>query len=136
MENEIVRYVFWGACTTGVNTAIFTFLRYVVKWNLQMSNLCSIAAAVLFAFWVNKYFVFRSDHENWQEICVEFLNFVGARIVTLLIEFAGVGVLARCIGFSDLADKMMIQIVVIVLNYVFSKWIVFQKKDMDGGVCA
>lgn len=61
--NEMMRYLFFGVCTTVVNLGMFTALRYKVGLNVRISNLLSIITAIVFAFLVNKWFVFQSGEE-------------------------------------------------------------------------
>lgn len=126
-EEELVRYLFFGVLTTGVNLAVFLLSRYAGNTSADTANFVSIAAAVLFAFIVNRFYVFGITDMDAAEILLDFVNFTGMRMGTLLIEFFGVGFLIRYTGISDFICKCMIQVIVIGLNYVISKFLVFRK---------
>lgn len=124
--SEMVRYLFFGGCTIGVNLSIFSFLCYGIRMSAQMANLLSIVTAVLFAFVVNRRLVFQSERTGLSAAAVEFVNFVGMRGVTLLIEFFGVDALMRYLYLPGWGSKILIQIVVVVMNYIISKFWVFR----------
>lgn len=128
VENEMIRYLFFGVCTTVVNLGVFTILRYGMCMEMQTANLISILVAILFAFSVNKWFVFQSEEMDLKTVFAEFLNFTGMRCMTLLVEFWGVYALVTYVYVSDLISKLIIQVVVVALNYVISKCYVFREK--------
>lgn len=125
--NEMIRYLFFGVCTTALNLGIFSLLRYGIGCGVQSANLVSILAAVLFAFFVNKWFVFRAGGERiWEELA----GFAGMRTFTMAVEFFGVNFLVKWGGAPDFACKLVVQVVVIVLNYLISKFVVFRKRSV------
>lgn len=126
-EEELVRYLFFGGLTTGVNLTVFSLLRYAGNASADRANFASITAAVLFAFVVNRFCVFGITDMDMAELFRDLVNFTGMRMGTLLIEFFGVGFLIRYTGISDFICKCMIQVIVIGLNYVVSKFVVFRK---------
>ena len=92
--SDVVRYVFFGGCTTLVNL-------------------------------VNSKFVFQDKCETLKDHIRPFCKFVGARGVTMVIEVAGVWFFAEIIHMNDMAGKFITQFVVLALNYIFSKFLVF-----------
>lgn len=69
-ERESVRYLFFGGLTTGVNLIVFVFFRYIWRTSVNTANLASIAAAVFFAFFVNRFWVFKitdTDRKKWRQ---------------------------------------------------------------------
>ena len=84
--------------------------------------------AVLFAYVVNARFVFQARPETVMEELQAFVKFVGARALTMLVELGGVWLLVEQIKLDDMLGKFLTQFVVLVLNYVFSKFFVFAKK--------
>ena len=79
---------------------------------------------VLFAYYTNKIFVFRSKGKSFKE----FVSFVGSRVITLLLDTALMLLFVKVINMNDLIAKVIVQIVVIVGNYIISKMIVFKKR--------
>ncbi len=131
-ERESVRYLFFGGLTTGVNLIVFAFFRYIWRTSVNAANLASIAAAVFFAFFVNRFWVFKITDTDRKKMAAEFLNFAGMRMGTLGIEFFGVWFLIEYTGIPDFWSKGLIQAVVIIFNYVISKFIIFRKNNTGG----
>lgn len=123
-EREILRYLFFGACTTAVNLGIFMGLRQT-GMSVPRANLLSIMAAVLFAFFVNRWLVFQSTAKGWKNIVFEFAGFTGMRFLTMLVEFYGGNMLIGWGRLPEWGSKLAIQIIVILLNYLISKCLVF-----------
>lgn len=131
-DEEVIRYLFFGACTTGVNFAVFSFLRYWRNVPVNMANLVSIVSAVIFAFFVNHFYVFRVEEMRGRKMLMEFADFMGMRIGTLLIEYWGVWFLSGYKGCIDWVSKGVMQVIVILLNYVISKYMVFKVRQVGG----
>ena len=123
-ENSVIRYVFFGGCTTLVNLVSFYLLRKL-HVQLQVANVISIILAILFAYVVNSRFVFQDKASTLQEHAKSFLKFVGARLTTMVIEVGGVWLLVEKLGLNDMVGKFFTQFIVLVLNYIFSKFFVF-----------
>ena len=99
---------------------------------MNIANTISVMAAILFAYFVNSRFVFRSEAENLKQHFGEFTKFVGARLSTMIIEVGGVWLMAEVMHINDLIAKFVIQFIILVLNYIFSKFLVFTKKKGTG----
>ena len=128
MQFEMVRYVLAGICTTGVNTGVFSVLRYGIGCGMQVANIISILAAIIFAFVVNKYFVFR--HTGREYIGKECICFVGMRGISLLVEVWGMYLFTGKFLLSELLSKILLQLIVIVMNYFLSKCYIFRKQEV------
>ena len=137
---EIISYVFWGAMTTAVSfltyslfTLLFTaFLDTTAA--VTIANVLSWICAVLFAFISNKLWVFDSKSFEKAVVLPEFLKFLSSRIATGVIEMAGLPLLmllglgGKLFGIEGLLAKLIINVIVIILNYVFSKLLIFKKQ--------
>ena len=86
LKSSVSLYVFFGACTTGVNVGIYYVLRSFVHLPITVSNVISIACAIVFAYFTNSRFVFASQADGFKERFSEFVKFVSARISTMIIE--------------------------------------------------
>ena len=128
--NKVVRYVFFGGCTTLVNLISFYLLRRI-GLELTVANLISIILAILFAYIVNSVFVFRDKCDSLMDHVSPFLRFIGARVFTMVIEVAGVWLLVEKLGMADMAGKLVTQFIVLVLNYLFSRFFVFTRQSHD-----
>ncbi|MFQ6866411.1 GtrA family protein [Blautia sp.] len=123
-RNDVVRYVFFGGCTTLVNLVSFYVLR---KAGLQLTvaNVISIVAAILFAYVVNSKYVFQDKCETLKDHVQPFLKFISARFATMVIEVGGVWILVELFHTNDMIGKFITQFIVLALNYLFSKFFVF-----------
>ncbi len=126
-NNKIIRYIFFGGLTTLVNLVCYYLLRQLANIEINTANVISIALAILFAFVVNSKYVFKSKSTTLKEHAVEFIKFVSARLSTMAIEIGGMWLLTACTEMNDMIAKVAIQFIVLVLNYIFSKLLVFKK---------
>lgn len=131
-ENDVIRYIFWGGCTTLVNLVSFYLMR-IAGLPLMAANIISIILAILFAYVVNSRFVFHDSCETLKDHIQPFVKFISARLVTMVIEIGGVWLLAVVMGFHDMVAKFCTQFLVLVLNYIFSKFLIFTTGKKTGG---
>ena len=94
-----------------------------------VSNVVSWIIAVTLMFILNKFWVFKTKSKNKKDNVREFISFMSARIFTLIIDEGIVYLFVDKLGYNDLLIKIISQIIVIVLNYVFSKLWIFKKKE-------
>ena len=128
---EIINYVIVGACTTVVSIASYYFFRYLVftrdsNFDIQVCTVISWILAVLFAFVTNKKYVFKSKEKGKTGI-IEMFKFYLSRLTTLLIEMVSMYILTDLININDKLSKILVQFIILVLNYLFSKIFVFKK---------
>ena len=123
-QNDVVRYVFFGGCTTMVNLVSFYILRKAGT-ELNTANLISIIIAILFAYVVNSKYVFQDKCETLKDHIKPLGKFIGARLATMVIEVGGVWLLVEQLHMNDMLGKFATQFVVLVLNYILSKFLVF-----------
>lgn len=140
---EIIAYLFWGVMTTLVSWLSYALFELIfhsvpgqlfgVALSIQLANVLSWICAVLFAYVTNKLWVF--DSKSWEASVVwpELLKFLSARAATGVLEVVGVPLLVRLgldqtlLGREGFVAKILVSVVVIVLNYVLSKLVVFRK---------
>lgn len=127
LNNRIVKYVLFGGLTTLVNLVSYYLFRRILGLTITPANILSVSIAIVFAYIVNSKYVFESVASGLREKVTEFFKFIGARLSTMVIEVGGVWLLAEVIGIDDMIGKIITQVIVLVLNYVFSKVIVFKK---------
>ena len=130
---EIISYLIFGVLTTVISLATYYLLVYTILdpnkgFELQIANIISWIAAVTFAYFTNRKYVFKSNKEKRLK---EAFNFYSSRLSTLLIDMFLMWLLVTKLSFNDKVIKMIVQIVVIVLNYVFSKFLVFGKQSLN-----
>ena len=129
-HEEIINYLIVGVLTTIVSMGSYfvlvsTILDATVAIQLQIANIISWVLAVLFSFFANRIFVFKSKDEH---IFKEIFKFVNSRIVTLLLDMFIMYVMVTLLSINDLFAKLFVQFVVTITNYFFSKLIVFKKE--------
>ena len=122
--NDVVRYVFFGGCTTVVNLVSFFILRQVGVQR-DFANVISIILAILCAYVVNSKYVYHDKCDTLKDHIQPFLKFISARLVTMVIEVFGVWFFAEIMHMNDMVGKLITQFVVMALNYIFSKFLVF-----------
>lgn len=121
-----IRYLFFGGCTTLVNLGLFAVLKGPLGIDYRISNFFSVAAAICFAFVVNKLFVFQSKTSSFTEGFREFIRFVLGRLVTMAIEVGGVPFCVEILHQPEMIAKLETQVIVTVVNYFISKFLVFK----------
>ena len=134
-HRELLLYVAFGAGTVGVDMGIYTLL--VGPLGIRWANAWSWCGAVLFAFLTNKYFVFSTGGRGKGAFWREFAEFIGARLLSLLVEVQGVEYLVRrglnqtILGITGGVAQVVITVVVIVMNYLLSKFLVFRTREVE-----
>lgn len=130
-HQELVNYLVVGVIGTVVSIVIFTALMKMTNESV-LSNVISWMVTVILMYMLNRYFVFLEHAKDKVAILKEMSTFVSARIATLLLETAivwlGIDVMKLNAGLKIIAVKTVGQIVVIVLNFVAAKLVIFKKK--------
>lgn len=132
LNNEKIRYLIAGGCTTVVNIVSFFLLRTLTPIGRNVCNVIAIILAIIFAYIVNKMFVFKSHVDSISALVGEILSFGSARIVSMVVEILGFSMLCDSFRLNEIVSKIAVQFVVVVLNYVFSKLFVFTGTRKDG----
>jgi len=122
---EVITYVFFGGLTTLVNIVTFFILDTGLAWPYLIANAVAIVLSILFAYVTNKLFVFQSETQNTRETVSEFVRFIGFRLVSGLADMATMWVLVDLLIIDTSIAKLATQFIVVVLNYVFSKFFIF-----------
>lgn len=126
---EIINYLIVGGLTTVISlivyyVAVYTVLDPTNAFQLQVANILSWVAGVTFAYFTNRKFVFESKEPNKLK---EATKFVGSRISTLLLDMLVMWLGVTILAFNDKIMKIISQVLVIVGNYIISKFFVFKK---------
>lgn len=124
---ETILYLFFGAFTTFVNIVSYLFFTRVISCNFMVANALAWILAVLFAYVTNKFFVFESRRIELKFLFKEFLSFVSFRLISGIIEMVIMYIMVDLLFVNDVIVKIFTNIVAIVLNYLFSKMIIFRK---------
>lgn len=124
---EIIAYLFFGGLTTVVNIVVYFVCTNVLGLNYLVANAISWAAAVAFAYVTNRTWVFESKVRGFSAVLREITTFVGCRLLSGVMDMAIMFISVDVIGIPDSVAKFITQVVVVVLNYIFSKLIIFRK---------
>lgn len=124
---EIILYLIVGVLTTVVSLGVYygcvlTFLDPENPVELQCANVISWFAAVTFAYLLNRKVVFKSNNKNY---VAEAARFYSSRVITLIMDMLIMFLMVSMLGMNDKLAKLVVQVIVTVGNYVFSKWLVF-----------
>lgn len=122
---EIIDYIFFGGLTTLVNIVVFFIFDTLLSWPYLIANAIAIILSILFAYVTNKLFVFKTSSNNSQENIYEFIKFIGFRLLSGLADMLSMWVLVDLIFVNTNVAKLLTQFIVVVLNYVFSKFFIF-----------
>lgn len=125
---EVIQYGFWGVMTTLVNYIVYFGCTKLAEVDYLISNVIAWCVAVIFAFVVNKVFVFRSKGWSGKALLWEFGSFVSARVLSGVMETGLLWLFVEQLHFSDSVIKIVAGVLVVIINYFFSKLIIFRKK--------
>ncbi|WP_405264720.1 GtrA family protein [Methanobrevibacter sp.] len=123
LEKELFFYIIFGILTTLVNILVYIFFTRVFSLNYIVSNVLAWFFSVLFAYVTNRIWVFESDNEN---ILKEIILFFSGRLFSGIVDTALMFLFIDLLLVSDSISKIVIQIIVVILNYIISKFIVFK----------
>ncbi len=126
---EVISYLFWGVMTTVVNIVVFYLTYDVMHCVLLLSNILAWFLSVLFAYVTNRKFVFHSEASGVQAIAKECVSFFSGRLGTGALDMGLMYLTVELLAFNAFAMKIVVNVVVIVLNYVISKLLIFKKKE-------
>ena len=126
--NEIINYVIFGVLTTLVSLVTYYLCSKVFHIYYLVSNVISFIISVLFAYVTNKIYVFKSDAKG-SKVLKELFAFVSSRILSFIIENVILVILVSVIKLDDMISKTIVQIIVIILNYILSKLVFLRSKN-------
>ena len=124
---ELISYLFFGVLTTAVNFIVYLPVYNILGLTASVSNMIAWVVAVVFAYFVNKIYVFRSLDWSRKTVVPELTKFVAARVLSGVLETGILLVTVDILGWNGNIWKFVTQVLVVISNYVFSKLIVFRK---------
>ena len=136
-NREVISYLFWGVCTTVVSWGSYSLFVKGLGCSVAVGNTLSWICAVVFAYVVNKLFVFQSHSWKGTVVIRELGLFLSARLVTGLIEIAAVPLLVQLgmdqqiLGVDGALSKVVVSVVIVLLNYGFSKLVIFRGNPVN-----
>ena len=129
-DKEIINYLIFGVLTTIVSLSTYYLLTTTIlnpnnPIELQITNVLSWILAVNFAYFTNRKYVFNSNEKN---ILNEMTKFYLARLASLLIDMFLMYVLVSVLKYNNKIMKIIVQIIVVIMNYIFSKVLIFKNQ--------
>ena len=131
LSREVIMYIIFGVLTTLVNLIISFVLVGAFKIDGSIASAIGIISSILFAYFTNRKWVFNSQAKGFKERLNEFWKFIAGRLVTMIIEQGGVMILYGALNMPFTPVKLSLTIIVIVLNYIFSKFFAFKTNNEE-----
>lgn len=128
-HREMIAYLIVGGLTTVVSYVSYAFVSRILECDFKLSTIISWVCAVLFAFFANKIVVFQSKTQSKRQLFLEVFNFFKFRVLSLFIDMALMIILVDFLSINDLIAKFLVQFIIVAVNYIFSKFFIFNKKD-------
>ncbi|MBC5696656.1 GtrA family protein [Agathobaculum sp. M2] len=126
-NKEILLYLFFGGITVILSVSIYAFQTQCMKVNELIANAIAWIICVIFQFFTNRIWVFQSTASSGKSCFRQMIEFTGGRLITLILEEIILAVFITWLSWNSLAVKLAAQIIVIVLNYIISKLVVFHE---------
>ena len=127
-HEQIISYVFFGGLTTLVNFIVYYPLYNLCHLSASLSNILAWIVAVIFAYLTNKPFVFKSKDWTMKTVAPEFAKFVGSRFGSGLLETVIIRITVDILLWNGNLWKIIVSVLVVILNYITSKFFAFKKK--------
>lgn len=127
-HEEGLNYLIFGFLAFVLNYVLYYVLVSMLHMNHLVATVISWVLTVIFAYWTNHTFVFKSKNMSTASLAKEFASFIGARIATEVLEVALMYLMVDMAGMNQYIAKLIGQFVVIVTNYFLSKLWIFKEK--------
>lgn len=128
-HREVILYLVFGGLTTVVNVAAYVLFARVFNFNTTISTVAAWFFSVLFAYLTNRKWVFESQAKGFSDILREVVSFFSCRLLTGVVDWLIMLAFVDGLKFNDVLIKILANVIVIILNYIASKLIIFAKKE-------
>ena len=134
---ELIQYLIFGVLTTIVNFVVYYTLKFIFgtvegAYGVAFNTIANILA-IIFAYVTNRIWVFKSEAKGFKAIMKEMFSFFSCRIATMLNDMFVYWFGCNVLHWNDFIVKCIAQVIIIVLNFILSKLIVFKKKEKHKG---
>lgn len=126
---EGIDYLFWGGVAFVLSMVLFYIFANMMMIEEQIANVITWIICVIFTYFTNRTFVFKSKTKGSKAVLKEFAEFTSARLATLILENVVLFICIDLLTWHNMLAKLIGQFLVIVSNYVLSKLWIFKKKD-------
>lgn len=127
-KREMTQYIIWGILSSLLNVGLFQIL-ILACVDYRIANLITIIAVKIFCYVTNKLFVFRTPYNGVKALLKEMVAFIFARGITSVLDFVGVLLLVEFAQCQEVISKCITAVIVIIINYIFSKFFVFKNQS-------
>lgn len=124
---EVIKYIIFGVGTTLINIISFMGLGYL-GLDYRISNIIAWILSVIFAFYTNKKYVFNSNSIDIKVLKKESISFISARLFSLIIDMVLMILLINFMNINELFSKILVNVIIIIINYILSKFYIFKDK--------
>ncbi len=125
---EGILYLIFGFLAFVLNYVLYFIFASAMGLHYMVATALSWVLTVVFAYWTNRTFVFKSKNKDGQAVGKEFASFIGARVATEVLELVLMYVMVDCASINEYGSKLVCQVLVIVANYFLSKLWIFKEK--------
>ncbi|WP_320046309.1 GtrA family protein [uncultured Ilyobacter sp.] len=125
MNRELILYIFFGVLTTIVNFITYLLILKINK-NYIFATTLAFITAIIFAYITNKKYVFEKKTSSLKELLKEFIKFLTSRAFTYFVDVLGMIFLIKYLSQGEISSKIIVNITVVILNYLFSKLYIFK----------
>jgi putative flippase GtrA len=131
MTREMTAYLICGVLTSFIGIGLYLFLSESMQMDLGLSNTISSVLAVIFAFFVNKKFVFLSEDWSLGHVLLELGSFSLGRVATFLGETGLLILMVDKMGMNNTLCKILTSVLVVITNYIISKLLIFKNAKKE-----
>lgn len=125
---EIILYLVFGVLTTIINIAVYQLFYQALAVPNLIANVIAWVVAVIFAYVTNNRFVFEDSFTDWERERKKIAMFLGARLFSLAVDELGMWLLVDRWEFDSMWSKIGMNVIVVIINFIFSKFCIFVKK--------
>lgn len=126
---SILMYLIMGGWTTVVNIVVYWICEELFHLDYRISTTIAWVFAVVFAYVVNKRFVFKSVTNTWRDRFAEMGSFFGFRVLSFFMDLCTMMVLVGLLSINGTISKILANVIVLVANYIFSKKFIFKDRS-------
>ncbi|MFD1472057.1 GtrA family protein [Companilactobacillus mishanensis] len=126
---DTIPYLIFGVLTTLVNIVLFWLFHYPMGINYQIANVIAYFLSVVFAYVTNKLWVFNSHTDTWRAFWIEMGSFFLFRAGSWVFDQGTMTIGVSLMKANPMITKVIATVIVVVLNYFFSKFIIFRKRE-------
>lgn len=128
-SREVISYLIFGVLTTLVNIAVYQVMYHKLSMENLAANAVAWLVAVIFAYITNSRIVFLTKPSGIKEEFRQLAAFIGARLFSLGVDELGMWIMVDVTELNSLLSKIAMNVIVVIINYVFSKFFIFRGRD-------